>query len=646
MAGNAAGAAGSEEEGQMKRRLSEKAMRIALWIAADGRCQICGDPLPENWHADHIVPWSVHRETNVHEMQALCPKCNLRKGSTHMKFRDFQAEFDGLVRRQAEENIKTIVANVTPGGGKSLLPVIAGMHLIPSVADKILWVVPRNNLRTQAVQQFAATQLSLNHSLSIRAAGNDYNPSRDCNGYVTTYQSIKTVPALHEHELSRFKYILVLDECHHLYEGGSWYDPIVPLVDKCCFLLLMSGGMDRGDKLQVAFFPYGADGRVIVEDEPPHRRVIEYGRKDALKENAIVPVEFRHLDGKAKWVNDLGKEVLIESIAETEGTEGRKALWTALNTDYANQLLKQTVEHFQGHRCINSWAQLLVIAPNIRSANQYADYVRRLTGIDVLIAHSDDEESEKNIRMMRDGKATAIVTVAMAYEGMDAPRITHIGALTYYRTKPWIDQMIARGVRRYKNKSRCYVFCPDDPMLVEIIELIRQEQVIPADETLTPKGPRPGPGLGVDPWPGPEGPVLGPGGIVPIDSIATDMRISELDAIGEEAANATPGQIAQMQQWGLEATSFCDVMLAIKKVGSAVPEIDVPDISLPVRNYETDMRSAIEVRCRSIDKQRNVPFGTTNAEVKRKFGKGRDLMGQRELAMVWAYLCKFYPMSA
>jgi len=66
----------------VNRTLRSKKLRTALWFAADGKCQRCGKQLdPENWHADHVVPWSKTRRTNVHEMQALCPDCNLRKGS-------------------------------------------------------------------------------------------------------------------------------------------------------------------------------------------------------------------------------------------------------------------------------------------------------------------------------------------------------------------------------------------------------------------------------------------------------------------------------------------------------------------------------------------------------------------------------------
>jgi superfamily II DNA or RNA helicase len=66
----------------MPRTLRSKRDRALLWYAADGRCQACGEPLPEDWHADHTVPWRLTHRTNLFEMQALCPSCNLKKGGT------------------------------------------------------------------------------------------------------------------------------------------------------------------------------------------------------------------------------------------------------------------------------------------------------------------------------------------------------------------------------------------------------------------------------------------------------------------------------------------------------------------------------------------------------------------------------------
>ena len=64
------------------RTLRSKRDRYELYHHFNGRCAICDCELdPDNWHADHVVPWSISRRTVVHEMQALCPTCNLKKGS-------------------------------------------------------------------------------------------------------------------------------------------------------------------------------------------------------------------------------------------------------------------------------------------------------------------------------------------------------------------------------------------------------------------------------------------------------------------------------------------------------------------------------------------------------------------------------------
>lgn len=63
-----------------QRTLRGKGLRLLLWLAADGRCQLCGEVLPADWQADHITPWRESQRTNICEMQAVCADCNRRKG--------------------------------------------------------------------------------------------------------------------------------------------------------------------------------------------------------------------------------------------------------------------------------------------------------------------------------------------------------------------------------------------------------------------------------------------------------------------------------------------------------------------------------------------------------------------------------------
>lgn len=61
------------------RRFSRK-QKLALYWLSGGKCNNCGELLRNNWHADHIVHWSMGGDTDVQNGQALCPQCNLEKG--------------------------------------------------------------------------------------------------------------------------------------------------------------------------------------------------------------------------------------------------------------------------------------------------------------------------------------------------------------------------------------------------------------------------------------------------------------------------------------------------------------------------------------------------------------------------------------
>src|SRR5918911_2029048 len=126
--------------------------------------------------------------------------------------------------------VTDILAAVTPGGGKSLLPVIAAARLIEAGhIERVCWVVPRDSLRLQAEEAFAdpSWRSALGHGLSVRAADNEPDPSRGLAGYITTYQAIAAAPDLHLAAVRRRRTLLVVDEVHHL-PTLSEYEPTPP----------------------------------------------------------------------------------------------------------------------------------------------------------------------------------------------------------------------------------------------------------------------------------------------------------------------------------------------------------------------------------------------------------------------------------
>src|SRR4051794_41542433 len=111
---------------------------------------------------------------------------------TPRPLRSHQRQLAGVVEAIAagQTDARDILAAVTPGGGKSLLPVIAAARLVTAgIIERVCWVVPRDSLRLQAEEAFAdpAWRAALGHGLALRAADNAPDPSRGLAGYITTY---------------------------------------------------------------------------------------------------------------------------------------------------------------------------------------------------------------------------------------------------------------------------------------------------------------------------------------------------------------------------------------------------------------------------------------------------------------------------
>ena len=70
---------------------------------------------------------------------------------------------------------------------------------------------------------------------------------------------------------------------------------------------------------------------------------------------------------------------------------------------------------------------------------------------------------------------------AMAYEGLDAPEVAVVAALTHIRSRGWLEQMIARATRVDPHAGpyaaqRPLVFHPDDPLFARFRRSVETEQ--------------------------------------------------------------------------------------------------------------------------------------------------------------------------
>jgi superfamily II DNA or RNA helicase len=399
------------------------------------------------------------------------------------------------------------------------LPVIAAARLIAAgIVDRVCWVVPRDSLRLQAEEAFADAEwrAALGHAVSVRAADNTADLCRGMAGYITTYQGIAASPALHLAEFRRHRYLLVVDEIHHLPaltdvtaapsrddEASGWSRAIEPLLETARLRLLLSGTLERADGRGILWLPYRKGPRAATREvdlAAPGWAVVGYSRAQALADRAVLPVMFGALDGEAKWLDEDGlccgpHRLFSHWPIETT----RPALFTALRTGFSDELLRQAFvatrdlrarrrrdRGLAPHEPARGLGKLLVVAPDQAVARRYLELIRswvpQSQSDTVRLATSSEVDAHQILASFRlNAEPAILVTVAMAYEGLDAPEVAVVAALTHIRSRPWLEQMVARATRVDPRAGdyatqRALVYHPDDPLFARFRLRLETEQ--------------------------------------------------------------------------------------------------------------------------------------------------------------------------
>jgi len=478
-----------------------------------------------------------------------------------MKYRLHQEQMIGLCREILDgAPIKQIIAAVTPGGGKSKLPVILAQMLIPRFADRIVWVAPRNSLKYQGEGEFLDPRFPT--SKRMRATnGNEAELCKGVDGYLTTYQAVGQDPSLHARFFREHRTILFLDESHHVADNKSWADAIAPLRSSSVLTVDASGTLARGDGQRIHGLEY--DGAFVDLSDRNHVRIIQYSRAQALRDGAILPVAFRYLDGKTEWEQD-GERHSADTLSG--GDYVAQALFTALRTGYAFEMLDLCLKDWREAQEAYPAGKLLVVAPSIALAEQYQAHMHKRR-VESLIATSQDTTRAREAINRFKGHAlpstNVLVTCQLAYEGLSVPAVTHIACLTHIRSVPWLEQCFARANRTAPGKTRGVVFGPNDPRFREAIAAIEAEQIQALQEREEERG---------DSLEEAEGAGGGRKWIQPLRSEAIRPEGEPLfDEDGPEEESAPHGGLAISQAEKLlrkQIAQHIEILLAGKRAGS------------------------------------------------------------------------------
>lgn len=569
-----------------------------------------------------------------------------------MKLRTHQAEFETICKQIASRQSEIpdwIFAHVIPGGGKSTLPVIAAYWLIQKakLADKICWIVPNGSLQRQASEAFlphknARMARHLGLTMQVVETVNEENPSKGTGGYVATYHAVRNDKhGVHVRDFERHRYILFADELHHCTTKNASMQAIKPLVERAVLTVGMTGTIDRADNLPVYGLPYGID-RKVATDNTPGVRWVQYGIKAATHDQSIIKVHFNRIDAAAKWYDRQGQAQEAKELGDN-----RDALFTALRTEYAKELMDACLDSWQTLRLSRPRSKLLVVCADTAQAKMILDHLKARRVASVEIATYREDFAEDSIDRFRNDESPAIlVTVAKAYEGLDVQSVTHIACLTHIRSRPWIMQMLGRGWRTDPSAGPwqsqvCHAFVPDDEAMQKCILDIASEQEAAARDleerirSLEETAPN---DLGTSDQTVTD--------ITPLTSASTCRQAGELG--GEELTPEEStffGELAKEHQLPLSPIQLKNLIAdANAKMSGGIPqsgdqkEAPEPTATQRIEALRSRLNEMVAAACRGNPEY----IRTVNADLKRLFGS-MEARTEQQLLSAQAHLRRQFP---
>lgn len=497
----------------MKRRFSDSE-REFLFALAKGRCMICKCALGPDFHADHIVPWIKGGITSIENGQALCPDCNLKKGTLMpypFKSRDYAGiagrkwQLESLARLSDRVNngIGQHLVVACPGSGKTRLAIaFAKMLLTIGEIEFIIIVSPKNTIRTNwrsafkehdklTIPTVKSRKISLKNMAGL--LGND--------GISTTYQSmVKSSEALSTICKSK-KTMVILDEVHWARSSSEIKSPqafgssLEAAFSHSRQILSLSGTPWRTDRCKIPFIDYDSLGFAMSSGACSY--------SGAVSDKVCRSVIFRRMGATLRFEHERYGEVTGDLKENTlarktdtggylpeDGSIARGYLNAALSpkVGFGIKLIEQANEKLISVRKRHPKAGGLIVAKGKAEADELANQMREKLGIDPVVIHSGCGDSD-DVESFSASDAPWVISVDMITEGTDIPRLRVLVHLHNSMTNLFFIQLIGRIVRyedHLEGDQVSYVFMPDYGPLDLMARDIEQEISIPADPDADP----------------------------------------------------------------------------------------------------------------------------------------------------------------
>lgn len=562
-----------------ERRFFNDRERAALYLAADGKCTNCGNDLGPGWHADHVDPYSRGGKTDVINGQALCPTCNIEKGATLTTLRTWQQEALRVVSHGTKADY---LITATPGAGKTTFALTLASRLLEeNTVRRVAVVVPTDSLREQWAD--AAGRAGL-HLMPV-SAPEDYD-KQGYQGCVVTYAQLATGAGRDLlRRTTRVPTLAVLDEVHHAGESRSWGDGLRYAVDNATLRVALTGTPWRRDnRSPIPFVTYDADGQVVVDYD------YEYGA--AVADGVCRRIEFHAYDGEAKWTDcgvigqaSLGADLDDDDVSTVlDGVYHPDHAWMPVLLARADEALTEIRQEIPD-------AGGLVVAERQWHAQRYAELLKGITGVEPVVAVSEDADAKVLIDKFRNSTSRWIVAVKMVSEGVDIPRLAVGVYASKTRTPLFFRQVVGRFVRTRPNEEfNARLFIPAVPALMEHARQIEQELRHQLDIETSRDVELERSTVG-------EQPPLPTRELVSATEAAFDRAILAGEEVSQqdlEAAQTTARQL------GIPAQYALNLLPLLRQQSPAVPNPAPTEVVTPRHRQEKMLRSEVETLARKV----------------------------------------------
>jgi superfamily II DNA or RNA helicase len=449
-----------------ERRRFNSSERVALYLAADGKCTECRTDLEPGWHGDHIHPHVAGGSTDVINGQALCPRCNLKKGSSLNAPRKWQADALREFMLWQPEGDHGFLVEATPGAGKTKLSIEIAVRLLDAGRiDRIVIAVPTARLETQWAEEFGNRGININPNWH---AG-DGTLAPDVKGCVATYAEIARQSQIYRGLVAKVPTLVILDEIHHCGEEHSWGVGARKAFQPAARKLLLSGTPFRSTNDAIPFVRY-VDG-IGAPD-------FRYGYDKALGDRVVRAVFFPRRGGQMEWEWN-GEKATATFDDRLANQDAGRRLRTALSPSgqWIPQVVADADKMLMDLRERDPHAGGIVFCETSSDARAVEAMLARLGRNPVLVI-SEEPEADTRIGEFKKSKAPWIVSIRKVSEGVDIPRLRVGVYATPWLTEMFFRQVVGRLVRTNSAEEdpTAYLFIPDDQRLREMAQQIRAQR--------------------------------------------------------------------------------------------------------------------------------------------------------------------------